>query len=352
MFLIFTICFSIMTVFSVVSIFSGSYGELLPTVFMLIATVNMWLSYFRKDNLSLAKSLKSSSIYDAYNRVMYTVSLVLTVIVTILGVVLSILLFGTKPSGDGNMPIGILVSVLVFCVGIVAVFVICLFRRIFARRRKFFIALGEYAKSGRYETVDVALFGDCLIGVTYALGGVALILMFLMVQGILGSVDSLVDYFEGTPLAVLIPLLAGALSGLCTAGIAKLAFGIYYILSAVWIVRTHKSMLAIRSELDHSNVTRLSLERRAKEQASTPIQTANNLPEPEAAPEIQPEIQPEPDPAVEPKNEPTFEEIPEPASEAPEETPKTTSEPTSEAPEETPETTSEPASEAPEISEE
>ena len=42
MFLIFTVCFSIMTVFSVVSIFSGSYGELLPTVFMLIATVNMF----------------------------------------------------------------------------------------------------------------------------------------------------------------------------------------------------------------------------------------------------------------------------------------------------------------------
>ncbi len=330
MFLIFTVCFSIMTVFNIVSIFSGSYGELLPTVFMLIATINMWISYFRKDNLSLSKSLKGSSVYDAYYRVIYTVSLILTVILTVLGIVLSVLIFGVKTSGDSNIPTGILVAALILCVGIVAIFVICLFRRVFARRRDFFIALGDYAASGRYEPVRVAIFGDCVIGAAYALGGVALILAFVLVQGILGSVGSLGDSFEGTPIAALIPLLVGMLSGLGTAGIAKIAFGIYYILSAVWIVRTHKAMLALRSELDHSNVRRLELERRAKELASNTAKAENALCESEiqseAAPEIEPAADLEAAPEIRPEEEPAFEEIPEDIPETASEIPEAASE--------------------------
>ena len=92
LFLIFTICFTVMAVSQVINTLTGGLwgflGGILPTIFMIIATVGLWKCYTAKDNATLAGAFNNASIYDAYQRVMYTISIVLTSIFGSLGIIL------------------------------------------------------------------------------------------------------------------------------------------------------------------------------------------------------------------------------------------------------------------------
>jgi len=82
LFLVAAILFSIMFASTISSVFSGGFagiaGSILSFIFMLIATIGMWKGYASKTPADAASALRKASIYDAYQRVMYTISIVLT----------------------------------------------------------------------------------------------------------------------------------------------------------------------------------------------------------------------------------------------------------------------------------
>ena len=74
LFLIITICFTVMTIAQLIAMISGGVtgilGGILPMIIMIVATVNLWKSYACKDKASLVTPIKKASAFDQYMNIM------------------------------------------------------------------------------------------------------------------------------------------------------------------------------------------------------------------------------------------------------------------------------------------
>ena len=170
LFLIFAICFTVMFASQVVSMITGGItailGGILPFIFMLIALIGLWKSYSTKSAEYInSKAVRNASIYDAYVRVMYTISMVLTIIS---GVIIVVLLFAagellaeilSLPEAEEGGMVTAIIAAIALSVGITF---ISLYRAIYANRRAYFVGLSQTAETGVYAMKKVPLFGSWL----------------------------------------------------------------------------------------------------------------------------------------------------------------------------------------------
>ncbi len=251
---------------SVISIFSAS---LLEAIFMIISAVGLWSCYMAKDGRTISGSVRNASLFDAYNRVMFTISAVLS---GLLFAGLAALLFAFSADGSGTLAeLSSLLQILavVFLVlGVVSVVINLLFRGVYKKRRLYFLEIGKFTETGIYEADRPSVAGSYVIGVITALGGLSSLGTSLLSTTVLVMVNELLSAFSSQELAELVPMiemfLSGFFGGLALGGIAKLGLGLYYILYAVWMSSVHEQAVAFTSAIDHQNVRRLDLERRSK----------------------------------------------------------------------------------------
>ena len=244
LFLIFTICFTVMTASQVINMFTGGLagiiGGILNAIFMIIATVGLWKCYAAKDNATLVGAFSKASIFDAFQSVMYTISIVL---VSIFGAIVIILTFAggsalgsmTDSDTSGGTFATVLVLILVMAIIIVA---ITLIKKIYANRRAYFLALSKYAENGVYTPQNAPIVGSFILGGWSALGAISSFASGALVAALLSLLGDLGD------LEFLTSLIASLQAGAVLSGISNLVLGGYYICSAIWMKTAHEAALA------------------------------------------------------------------------------------------------------------
>ena len=261
-FLAVAILFSVITASQIVSMLWGGFSEIfagiLPLVFMVIGVVGFWTAYTAKSYESLAGSLRKASIFDAYTRVMHTISAVLLCIAGVLSVVLVALIsvlgetiaeaIGFEDVSEAASDLGIVAAIVVFVVFAIIVTVVLIFRGIYAKRRRYFLALSETAETCNYTAAKAPVIGSYILGGFDVLGAIFSIGLafsvrsvvydmfgsFLTEFGLMESVDSLLSTFT---------------SSLAISGISSIISGAYLVLSALWMFNVHKAEDANRTVL-------------------------------------------------------------------------------------------------------
>lgn len=276
LFLIFTICFTVMTVGSAASVLGGNLADALSAVFMIISTVGLWRAYFARDAKTLAASLRDASIFDAFCRVMQTVAAVVT---GILFFVLASVIFLVSMGDISHEMIEEIIDpdtcfalgVAVMVIGFLIVVLILYFRSIYRDRRRYFLSLAEYAQTGKYTSAAPGVMGSFAIGAANALSGMAQIAMSALSGSLTAAFIALMsnllskggvaeaDGIVAAAQAVLVAVLAG----MGVKGFAELTVGVYYILSAVWMTKIHREATDLRSKAERQQVIRLEWERKS-----------------------------------------------------------------------------------------
>ncbi|MBE6594537.1 MAG: zinc ribbon domain-containing protein [Ruminococcaceae bacterium] len=261
LFLVAAILFSIMFASTISSVFSGGFagiaGSILSFIFMLIATIGMWKGYASKTPADAASALRKASIYDAYQRVMYTISIVLTSIMAVIciilvalggqaiaGVLASAGLVEDSESAAGGGIIAILLVTVIFAITIA---VISIFRGIYAKRRAYFMALAQTAETGSYTAAKAPVVGSYILGGYSVLSSISTIAFALVGQALLNGLVAAVIAEMDLPAELsemLLGLVSSAMSGFVFAGIGSLITGAYMILSAVWMAKVHSAQVA------------------------------------------------------------------------------------------------------------
>ncbi len=260
-FLVVACCFSAMFLSLVISMFSGGissiFSNLLPFIFMLISVIGLWSGYLAKDTTDVNKVLRQASIYDAYNRVMYTISIVLTAIV---GAIVAIMAFigggflsgvfaglsgGSEEDVANSAGTGGIIAFLVVVVIIaITITIISLIRSIYKNRRKYFIDLGNSVTTGHYNIEKAPVIGSYILGgysiisVIPSLFFSAILELFSDVFADLGELGSMI---EG--------MLRDMSGGIIISAIGTIILGAYYICSALWMNSAHKAQLAAAAEV-------------------------------------------------------------------------------------------------------
>ena len=272
LFLAFTIFLSISTVASLLPILGGDFGGILSAAFMLIATIGLWGSYLAKDNSALARALRNASFFDAYNKVIYTIYAVIDAFVFVIIAVVFFLLARSGDDSAAKMSDVLLVAGIMSVVsGLISVAVLLLIRYVFAKRRAYFLSFSKYAQTGGYQEKKLSPVGSYIIGGVNVFGGLSSLALSALATTITALImtvlSQLADMGDGTGelLSVARAVVIAAFSGLAVGGVSKLALGLYYILSAVWMSSVHNAALLAHSEVDHQNVRRLDFERKSKE---------------------------------------------------------------------------------------
>ena len=253
-FLLFTICFTVMFATQLISMFTGGIPSIvqgiLPFIFMLIATIGLWKSYAAKSGDKLGRaSLRKASVFDAYTRVMYSISIVLVSILTaILAVVLLISAEAlTDFLGIEEIAAGGIVTVLVFIlIMAVVIAVLSIYKSIFANRRRYFLALEHTAQTGEYTAERAPVVGSWFIGICNIISSIPTLALAVTVTTIL---EGLVDNLGGDMASLVGPLVAGATAACVTSGISTMISGAYYILSAIWMSKVHHTQINVQREI-------------------------------------------------------------------------------------------------------
>lgn len=256
-FLVTAILFTLMFVGQIASMFTGGiggfFGGILPFIFMLIATIGLWKGYAAKAAADASAALRKASIYDAYIRVLYTISIVLTGISAFLCIILvaaggqlvSGLLASSGLVEEGaSAPGGIVAIVIVAVIFIIVITVISIFRGVYAKRRAYFLTLAQTVETGSYTAPKAPVVGSYVIGGFSVLGAIPTITFATASQALLsGLIDGMAADL-GEIGALLQTALASAMSGLVISSISSLIAGSYMILSAVWMAKVHKAEMA------------------------------------------------------------------------------------------------------------
>ena len=253
-FLIFTICFTVMFVTSTISMFTGGpaaiVSGILPFIFMLIAVIGLWKCYSVKSADDLHKaSLKKASIFDAYTRVMYTISIVMASIAT---AIIAVLLFvagefvaemlGSEKLASG----GIITAVVFILVMAVVITFISIYRSIYANRRLFFLGLDRTAATGDYVINRAPVVGSWFIGICGVLSAIPTLTLSLAGPALItGLVNSIAPELA----EAINPMIESMFSGLVVTSISGIITGAYYILSAIWMSKVHKAEVAVQVEV-------------------------------------------------------------------------------------------------------
>ena len=253
-FLIFTICFTVMFVTSTISMFTGDpaaiVAGILPFIFMLIAVIGLWKCYSVKSADDVHKaSLKKASIFDAYTRVMYTISIVIASIAT---AIIAVLLFvagefvsemlGSEELASG----GIITAVVFILVMAVVITFISIYRSIYANRRLFFLGLDRTAATGDYVINRAPVVGSWFIGICGVLSAIPTLTLSLAGPALItGLVNSIAPELA----EAINPMIESMFSGLVVTSISGIITGAYYILSAIWMSKVHKAEVAVQVEV-------------------------------------------------------------------------------------------------------
>ncbi len=263
-FLVVAILFSVVFASNTINMISGGIGGvisgLLPCIFMLIATIGLWKAYTAKETAGVNKALRQASIYDAYTSVIYTIAIVL---LSILGAIMFILMLlsgsllsgaaeglGAEEASDSLMGGGIIAAIVVLVVFAVIITIVSIFKGIYKKRRKYFVALGETAETGKYTAVKAPVIGSYVVGGVTVISAVFPIVMAFAGRAIitslvgpyLASMGEMGDMVND----LLDSLFAGAILSSITSGLMSLVSGGYLILSAVWMANVHKAEVANR----------------------------------------------------------------------------------------------------------
>lgn len=249
-FLVVAILFTVVFIGQLSSMLSGGIGSIisgiLPFIFMLITTIGLWKCYAAKGTAGVSKSLRQASIFDAYTRVMHTISIVLLSIAAAVLFVICILGGGLFDAIAGSEEAegttsGIIAGIVVLVIFGIAITVVSIFKGIYAKRRAYFIGLSNTMESGQYTADKAPVIGS------YVLGGYDVIsAIFPIVLAVLGTalINSLLgDVFaEMGEIGELInTFLVSMMSGLVLSAISSVVSGGYLILSAVWMASVHKA---------------------------------------------------------------------------------------------------------------
>lgn len=248
MFLIFAIAFSAMFASQTISMFQGGFfgilGGILPFIFGLISVIGLWKCYTAKDDASLSRALRSASMIDAYQRVMYTISIVFTTIGVV--ILFAICAFAGGAIGEATESSdatagGFVVGLIVLLIGAVAITFISLYRAIYANRRKYFLALSKTAETGEYKEAKAPLFGSWFIGVCTVFSAISAFSSAAMVNMLGDLVGGLMGDMGGEVSGLLDSVFAGLTAGAVMTGISNLVLAAYFIVSALWMSSVHKA---------------------------------------------------------------------------------------------------------------
>ena len=171
LFLITTICFTVITLFSLPSI--------IPAIFMIITTVGLWRCYLAKSDETLVKGIKNMKAYDMFNRVCLYISMGFST----LGFVLStISIIGSctainEYAGSSEIALASLVSWLISLVGFgIEVAILELYCGIYKRRIDFLDVMKISVLNGTQYALSFSKVGSYFLGIMMilpAIGGVA-----------------------------------------------------------------------------------------------------------------------------------------------------------------------------------
>ncbi|MBP3314580.1 MAG: zinc ribbon domain-containing protein [Clostridia bacterium] len=254
-FLIVAILFSVTFLGQVISMLTGGIsailGGILPFIFMLIATIGLWKAYAGKD---ISKSLRQASIFDAYTRVMYTISIVL---ISIVGVATFVMLLvaglsandfasdlGEEEAGGALLGGGIVAALVVLVVFAIIITVVSIFRGIYANRRAYFKLVSVTAETGEYKAVKAPVVGSYVLGGYAVLSAAFPIIMAIsgkaIIEALLGGA---LDELDG--IGEMVDMILNTIVGTAIiSGLSNLVSGGYLILSAVWMSNVHKAETA------------------------------------------------------------------------------------------------------------
>ena len=260
-FLVVAILFSVIFVSQVISMISGGIfgiiSGILPFIFMLIATIGLWTGYTAKDASKVSKALRQASIYDAYTRVMHTISIVLLSIIGVLAFIFTLIGglalggavsdAGAEDAGSSVAGGGIVTAIVILVVFALIITIVSIFKGIYAKRRAYFKALAETAETGNYTAAKAPVVGSYVLGGFDVLSGI-----FPIVLAISGGaiINALFGSFlaEMGELGDMVNTLIGTmLTSLAISGVGSFISGGYLILSAVWMASVHKAEVANRT---------------------------------------------------------------------------------------------------------
>ena len=257
-FLIVSILFSVMFVGQIGSMISGGIfgiiSSILPFIFMLIATIGLWKGYAAKNTEAASSALLKASIFDAYTRVMHTISIVLLYIVGILAFVITLISglaaggaaseMGADEAGGALLGGGIVTAIVILVVFAIIITRVTIFKGIYAKRRAYFKLLANTAETGNYTAAKAPVVGSYILG-----GFDVLSAIFPIVMAISGKV--IIDALFGEFLAelggfatIVDTILDAFIGGAIISGLSSLVSGGYLILSAVWMANVHKAEMA------------------------------------------------------------------------------------------------------------
>lgn len=239
------------TVAFVCQLLSGTIAGLLPAIFMLIALIGMWKCYIAATNgEAVGKTIRQAALYDAYTRVMYTISIVLLSIAAVIGALLIFVggeLLSTLLDGESS---GTFVAVIVFLVIMaISITIVALYRSAFAHRRAFFIDLAYAAESDKYRIARVPLFGSWFIGICSVLGTAGPLVVNALKTAALQAINDLLaaaaesgDMADAAEAIEQIEVwIEQTGSSMTMSAVGSLAIGAYYILCAIWMASVHKA---------------------------------------------------------------------------------------------------------------
>jgi hypothetical protein len=276
LFLVFTICFSVMLLsYVAASVLGGIFtigAAILSLIFMIIATVGLWKSFAAKDGDTLGASLKKASIYDGYQSVMATISFVLMIIFTALITVAFIISASAAfdqlgSEGTTAIIISFVISVMSLVAGIVVIGII---KNFYKSRREYFLGLKIFAETGTYVSSKAPAVGSIVIGAFLGISAIGSIYSSALMGGMIYDLFDMIEGM-GVPMEELgdaTDMLEGALSGMTlvyiVSGLTNLASAAYYICSGIWLGSTHKALQAYCVERSEEEAKLVDLEKKTK----------------------------------------------------------------------------------------
>lgn len=313
LFLVISIIFSVLTVAKAAPIMNGDFTVLLDLGFMIAATVGLWMCYAAKENDKLRTALRTASIYDAYVKVMFVIWIVIGAITLFLSMGATFIIAGTVNAGASseNAVLGFeelfSIGVIELFSGVFVLLLVALVGDVFSGRRKYFNKLSKFIETGDYDVKKAPVIGSYILGGAVALFGISSLTLSTFVTkiiyfildtllGLLGLGDfigvdtsgsgldllellgvnsfislsemAMFDYIEGFLRTAIDTFVGGLSFALFVSGFSALMFGVYYILSAVWMQLAHNELDRMRREIERENIIRLEIDRNTKQAIS------------------------------------------------------------------------------------
>lgn len=246
---------------------SEFFSGVLSCVFMAIAVVGAWSCYATKKYEALAGALRRASIFDAYLRVVHTVSAVLLSVLCAVSVIFALFMGAETGLSIANAEVSSvdIISAVVLLVAFAAIIsIVLVFRSIYAKRRKFFLSLSETVRTCNYTVTKAPVKSSCVLGGFYFLQAIFSIVLALFMRGIVYRIFALLllklDLVEVVDITV--TTLA---SGLVAWGISSFIIGGYLVFSAIWMHNVHKEEMQNKTELIEACAEFEKIEKSVKE---------------------------------------------------------------------------------------